>query len=240
MLSVVILTKNEADRVGRAIASVSFADEVVVIDSGSTDGTVGTARALGARVIETGWPGYVAQKNRGLAEARGDWVLSLDADEALDEEACASVQRAAREERATPLGYRLHRHERWLGHPLRHGHWRPRPHLRLVRRGHARWTGEDPHDRLLVDGPVSTLPGRILHEPYRDLAEHLSTIDAYTRLQARRGGPLDVTVRPVWHFLRGYVVHGGFLDGVPGLCVAALGSLHTLLKWSRGTWEPPA
>ena len=241
MLSAVILTKNEADRVGRAIASVAFANEVLVLDSGSTDGTVEVARAHGARVIAAEWPGYVAQKNRGLDEARGDWVLSLDADEHLDAEAGAAVRAATRDDAALPpTGYRLHRHETWLGHPLRHGHWRPRPHLRLVRRGRARWTGEDPHDRLVADGPVSMLPGRIVHDPYRDLGEHLATIDAYTRLQARRGSALDVTVRPAWHFVRGYLLQCGFLDGVPGLCVAALGSVHTLLKWSRGAWEPPA
>jgi glycosyltransferase involved in cell wall biosynthesis len=233
MLSAVILTKNEADRVGRALASVAFADEVLVLDSGSTDGTVEVARAAGARVVETDWPGYVAQKNRGLEEARGDWILSLDADEGLDPEAAKAVEAAVRGPPAC-AGYRLRRQEIWLGHPLRHGHWRPRPHLRLVRRGHARWTGEDPHDRLEATGDVRTLPGRILHEPYRHLGEHLATIDAYTRTQARRGGPLDRTLRPAWHFLSGYLLKGGFLDGVPGLCVAALGSVHTLLKWSRG------
>ena len=94
--------------------------------------------------------------------------------------------------------------------------------------------GEDPHDRLVVDGRTGALRGDLDHHPYRSLGEHLATIDRYTALQARRGTPLDIVFRPLWSFFRSYVLHAGFLDGVPGLVVASLGALHTLLKWSRG------
>jgi hypothetical protein len=239
MLSAVIIARDEGDRIAAAIRSVAFADEVLVLDSGSLDDTVEQARQAGARVLRTDWPGHVAQKNRALAEARGEWILSLDADEVLDQHAAAAVQHALTTN-SSVNGYRLRRQEVWLGHAVRHGHWRPRPHLRLARRTHARWVGEDPHDRLIVTGPVSTLPGRIVHTPYRHLGEHLATIDRYTRQQARRGGPFDILGRPAWHFLRGYLGHGGLLDGWPGLVLATLGSVHTLLKWSRGHWDPRA
>jgi glycosyltransferase involved in cell wall biosynthesis len=236
MLSAVIIARDEADRIEAAIRSVAFADEVLVLDSGSLDGTVERARAAGARVIGTDWPGFVAQKNRGLAEARHDWVLSLDADETLD----AVARQAILEALAHPggcVGFAIRRENTWLGHRLRHGHWRPRPHLRLVRRGHARWGGEDPHDRLIADGPCRLLRGAIRHDPYRNLGEHLRTIDRYSALQARRGSALDVLGRPLWHFFSGWVLRGGVLDGVPGLVVTGLGALHVGLKWSRGHWE---
>lgn len=238
MLSVAIICRDEVDRIERAIRSVAFADEVVVVDGGSTDGTVALARRLGARVIEADWPGHVAQKNRAWAEARGDWVLSIDADEAVSARLAASIQAAL----AAPAadGYRFARLNTWLGHPLRHGRWYPDRRVRLARKAKGRWAGEDPHDQLVVEGVVSDLDGDLEHVPYRSLAEHLATIDRYTRtsadqLRARgvRGGWGDLLVRPPWHFVRAYVLAAGFRDGVPGLVVAALGALYTLLKWAR-------
>ncbi len=238
MLSAVIIARDEADRIEDAIRSVAFADECVVLDSGSRDDTVARARALGARVIETDWPGHVAQKNRALAEARGDWILSIDADERVTEPLRAAILAAL----AAPAadGYRVARRNWWLGHRLAHGHWYPDRRVRLARRDRARWGGEDPHDVLIVDGRVADLPGDLDHHPYRSLAEHLATIERYSAIGARRGSWLDVLVRPGWHFFRGYVLRRGFLDGVPGLVVASLGALHTLLKWSRPRLERPS
>ncbi len=232
MLSAVIIARDEADRIEDAVRSVLFADEVVVLDSGSRDDTAARAEALGARVVHTDWPGYVAQKNRGLGEARGDWVLSIDADERVTSALRASIEAALRA--PTADGYRVARRNHWLGHRLAHGHWYPDRKLRVVRRAAARWVGEDPHDRLTVDGRVCDLPGDLDHFPYRTLGEHLATIDRYTRMGARRGGLFDVLVRPVWHFFGGYVLRGGFRDGVPGLVVHALGALHVMLRWTRG------
>lgn len=238
MLSAVIITRDEADRIERAVRSVSFADEVVVLDSGSTDDTVARARALGARVEVADWTGHVAQKNRALSLCRGDWVLSLDADEWVSEPLRDAVLAALRAPDAA--GYRVARRNLWLGHELRGGRWYPDARVRLARRARARWEGEDPHDRLVVDGPVADLPGELYHEPYRSLAEHLLTVDRYSRIGAeaarragRRAGWLDLLVRPPWHFVRAFVLEGGWRDGVPGLVVAGLGALHTLLKWAR-------
>lgn len=234
MLSVVILTRDEADRIEAAIRSVPFADEVVVLDSGSRDDTVAKARALGARVVETDWPGFVAQKNRGLEEAKGDWILSIDADERVTPalaDALITFLRAPTGDAAS-----MPRRNHWLGHPLLHGRWYPDRRIRLVRRGKGRWTGTDPHDLLAVDGTVVALAADLDHHPYRSFAEHLATIDRYSAIDARDGGWLDILLRPPWHFFSAYVLRGGFRDGLPGLTVAALGALYTFLKWSRRRW----
>lgn len=229
MLSAVLITRDEADRIADALASVAFADEILVLDSGSVDGTVEIAESLGARVVRTDWPGFVAQKNRALAEARGDWVFALDADERVSEALARSIREAV--ERGTPGS--VARLNLWLGHPLRHGHWYPDRRLRLVRRDRARWEGPDPHDRLVTADPVLPLDGDLIHVPYRDLADHLARIERYTKIDARDGGWLDLAVRPAWHFFSGYVLRRGFLDGLPGLYVAMLGSLYVALKWGR-------
>lgn len=232
MLSAVIIARDEADRIEDAVRSVSFADECVVLDGGSRDDTVARARALGARVVEADWPGHVAQKNRAWQLAEGDWVLSIDADERVGDALRDAILAALRAPAAD--GFRVRRRNTWLGHVLLHGHWYPDAKVRLARRARGRWVGEDPHDRLDVDGVVADLDADLEHVPYRSLAEHLATIDRYTAQQARAGTWLDVLVRPPWHFFVGYVWKRGFLDGRAGLVVAALGALHVLLKWTRG------
>lgn len=234
-LSAVIIARDEGDRIEDAIRSVAFADECVVLDSGSGDDTVARARSAGARVLETDWPGHVAQKNRAWGEARGEWVLSIDADERVTPALRASILAALSSPAAE--GFRVARRNWWLGHRLAHGHWYPDRRVRLALRARARWGGADPHDTLQVDGRVADLEGDLDHHPYRNLGEHLGTIDRYTRQAARHGSWMDMLVRPPWHFFSGYVLRRGFLDGVPGLTVAALGSIYTLLKWSRVRFE---
>lgn len=239
MLSLVIVAMDEADRIGRCIGSVPFADEVVVFDSGSSDGTPEIAEGLGAAVIRTDWPGHVAQKNRALERVRGDWALSLDADEALSAEAAAALQ-AALARPGDAAGFSFPRCSTWLGTPIRHGRWYPDRKVRVARSGRGRWVGDDPHDRLVVDGVVVRLSGDIEHDPYRDLAEHWATIDRYTRVHAEslrargvRARPWDVLLRPPLHFVDSFLWRRGFLDGAPGLAVAGLGAAHVALKWGR-------
>lgn len=239
MLSLVVIAKNEADRLADCLASVPFAAEKIVLDSGSEDGTAEVAAAWGARVVHTDWPGHVAQKNRALSEAAQPWTLSLDADERLSPQAAAELQ-AALASPGDAAGFSFPRCSHWLGHPIRHGRWYPDRKLRVVRRGLGRWVGDDPHDRLIVDGPVTRLGGDIVHLPYRDFSEHLRTIDRYTAIHARslraRGvhaGWWDVALRPPLHFLDAYLLRRGFLDGIPGLAVASLGATHVLCKWTR-------
>ncbi|MCB9777407.1 MAG: glycosyltransferase family 2 protein [Alphaproteobacteria bacterium] len=239
-LSVAIIARDEADRLPDALASVAgLAAQVVVLDSGSRDDTVALARAAGAEVVETDWPGHVAQKNRALQRCTQEWVLSLDADERLSPALAASV-RAALAEPGDAAGFEVDRLSWWQGAPLRYGTWHPDRRLRLVRRAVARWEGDDPHDRLAVDGPTRRLDGDLLHHPYRDLGEHLSTIDRYTATAAKalaargvRATVLDVALRPHLHIVKALLLKQGIRDGVRGLCVAGLGATYVLLKWGR-------
>ena len=238
-LSLVVIACDEADRIGRCLESVRCADEVIVVDSGSRDRTVEIARDLGARVVQTDWPGHTAQKNRALVLAAGEWVLSLDADEYLSTQAAESL-RAAIEAPGDAVGFSMNRRNIWLGKPLRHGRWYPDTKVRVVRRDFGSWGGVDPHDQLEVRGPVRLLRGDIIHHPYRDFAEHLATIDRYSAVHARaladrgvRGHWWDVAVRPPLHFVDAYLLRAGFLDGAAGLAVAGLGAGHVALKWAR-------
>ncbi|NCG17902.1 MAG: glycosyltransferase [Rhodobacterales bacterium] len=239
MLSLVVIAKNEADRLESCLNSVDFAVEKIVVESGSSDRTVEVAEAAGAKVICTDWPGHVAQKNRALALATQPWVLSLDADERLSPEA-ASQLREALANPGDAVGFSFPRCSTWLGTAIRHGRWYPDRKLRVVRRGLAKWGGDDPHDQLRVDGPVVRLTGDILHTPYRNFGEHMNTIDRYSEISARvltgrgvRGHWYDIAFRPPLHFVDAYVVRRGCLDGVSGLALAGLGSAHVLAKWTR-------
>lgn len=236
-LTLAIVARDEADRIGAAIRSVPFAAEVIVLDSGSRDGTPELARGLGARVIETDWPGYVAQKQRAWEAASQPWVLSLDADERLSPELAQAIEAAIGGEFA---GYALLRHNRWLGRRVRGGVMGPRWHVRLARKESAAWTGEDPHDQLRVNGRVARLEGALEHDPYRQLGEHLATIDRYSRIfveqsrkSGRRAGLIDVLLRPFLHFVKAILLRGGWRDGAVGFALAWLGSAHVALKWVR-------
>lgn len=239
-LSVTIIAKDEADRIGDAIRSVGFADEVVVLDSGSSDDTVAVARALGARVVQTDWPGYVAQKNRALVYASHDWVLGLDADERVGPTLAAQIQGVLAQERPAAHGYRFARLSWWEGAPIRHGSWYPDARVRLFDRTRARWTGLDPHDRVEVEGAVARLEGQLEHHPFRDIGEHLQQVDRYSALMSEglhaagtRARWWDLVFRPPLHIAKSFLLRAGFRDGVRGLAVAGLGATYVLLKWVR-------
>jgi glycosyltransferase involved in cell wall biosynthesis len=237
-LSVTIIAKDEANRIEGAIRSVAFADEIVVLDSGSTDGTPAIARQLGAVVVETDWPGHVAQKNRALEHVRNVWVLSIDADERVSDELGDAIRRAL--ERPDVFAFRVNRLSWWGGAPLRHGTWHPDWRARLFHKEHARWGGRDPHDRLEVDGPTHDLRGVLEHHPYRSIAEHLRTVGEYSHIASARLAEegvrahwWDLAFRPPLHFAKAFLWKRGFLDGARGLIVAALGAVQVLLKWGR-------
>ena len=242
LLSLVVISQDEEDRIGPCLASVPWAKERIVLDSGSTDRTVEVAQSAGAQVIETDWPGYVDQKNRALSYATQPWILSLDADERLDDRAARELSKVLNSPGGAK-GFSFQRRSLWMGRVLRFGTWARDRKIRVARRSFAHWEGEDPHDKLVVAGEVRTLPGYIIHEPYRTLREHFDTIDRYSRLSAeglaRRGvrpSWWSVLIRPPFHFFQAYVLRGGLLDGWRGLVVASLGSLHVFLKWRR-LWD---
>ncbi len=235
-LSVTIIAVNEADRIGDAIRSVHWADEVLVVDSGSTDGTVNVARSLGARVIETDWPGYREQKNRATQWAANDWVFGLDADEVIPEALALEIRDILRHPEAE--AFEVPRLGHWMGAPIDYGVWRPDRSVRLFDRRFGRWSGGLVHERVESRGRVGRCRSDLHHFPYRDLAEHLDTLKEYARLfcdeRIAAGGRarwVDVVFRPVFHLLKALFLKGGVLDGVRGVCLAGLGAGGVFLKW---------
>jgi glycosyltransferase involved in cell wall biosynthesis len=227
-LSVIVITRNEVLRLQRCLDSVSFADECIVVDNGSTDGTPELARALGAQVTRTtDWPGFGAQKNRALALARGDWVLSLDADEWLDDTLAAQV-RAVVETSGTPAcSHTLSRLSSFCGQWMRHSGWYPDPVLRLFPRGAARFSDDLVHERLLCDLPTRPLRGHLLHESMPTLTVANDKMNRYSSGRAadlhargRRGGLGQAVGHGFWAFVRTYVLKRGFLDGRMGFILA--------------------
>ena len=241
-LSVCIITLDEREDLPRCLASVAgLAAQVVVVDSRSTDGTQQLAREAGAEVHERDFDGHVRQKAFALGLAREEWVLCLDADEWLDDalrEAIAAVLAAPQGQAAD--GYEVNRRSRYLGAWIDHCGWSPEWRLRLVRRGVARWTGDDPHDRLELSGRVERLAGRLCHQPYRDLAEHLAKVNRYTDTMAaarhaagERATFSSLALRPPARFVRMYLLQRGFLDGWRGFVVSAIGAFYVFFKYAK-------
>jgi glycosyltransferase involved in cell wall biosynthesis len=238
-LSVIIITKNEADNIQACLDSVSFADQRIIVDSGSTDGTVAIARAAGATVIETDWPGFGAQKNRALDAASGDWVLSLDADErisdALRGEILAAIAQPAHE------AYMLPRLSSFCGYFIRHAGWYPDHIVRLFWRGSARFSDDLVHERIVIDeGSAGRLTNPIIHYSYRDDSAYLRKLEQYSSLGARqafeagkRGGLAKAILHGCAAFLRSYVAKRGFLDGRAGLMVAISTAESTYHKYFK-------
>jgi len=238
-ISATIIARNEAKNIARAIRSLSVADEIVVVDSGSADGTREIAARLGARVVEHAWPGFAAQKTFASAQAHHDWVLSLDADEELDEDAQAAVRVwKGTEHRAA--GYRFRRRAQYLGRWILHSGWYPDYKVRLFDRQRARWQGDYVHESAEVTGPVETLEGEILHYTCDTLAEHRQRIELYTDLAARemidrgeRAGVVRRTLAPPWVFVNTYLLRLGVLDGVPGFWIAWMAARYVRRKYAK-------
>lgn len=229
-LSVVILTKNEEDRLPAALASVAFADEVVVADTGSTDATEERARLAGARFVRIGWDGFVGSRNKALALARHDWVLVLDADERVPEALRREILAALDDADPAVAGWRMPRLSHFLGRPIRHGSWYPDYKLRLGRRSRGlRAEGGRVHEALAVDGSVERLATPLIHHPYRDLSDALRKASRYAQLGAEdrydrgaSGSAAGLFLRPAFEFFRFLVFKRGFLDGSVGWSVAFL------------------
>lgn len=237
-LTVVIVAKNESRNIAECVASASFADEVLVLDSGSTDDTADLARAAGARAVQTDWPGYGPQVARGIAMAQGEWVLSLDADEritpALREEILAAVRDGACD------GYRIPRLSEFCGRFIHHSGWRPDYTLRLGRREKSGFTDHFLHAHMTVDGRIGDLRASLIHYSYPDLRDVLEKLDRYSsghakdlHARGRRGGLPKAVVHGLFAFLRSYVLRLGFLDGAHGLMLAIYNAEYTYYKYLK-------
>jgi glycosyltransferase involved in cell wall biosynthesis len=242
-ISGVVICFNEEDSIERCLESLSFCDEIVVVDSHSTDSTAALAARYADRVISQEFLGYVKQKNFALERATHDWVVCLDADEALDDALAAAIQGAIPRADDGVSGYVLDRITHFLGIWHDAGEWYPDQQLRVFRRSRGRWTGLDPHDRVEVEGRVEPLPGVLCHYNYRDLGDHIQTIDRFSAHLARamheegiRFRLVDLLFRPLTRFIKGYFLRRGFTKGLPGFLVSISTAYYVFMKYAK-LWE---
>jgi glycosyltransferase involved in cell wall biosynthesis len=241
-ISVCIIAFNEEADIRECLESVKWADEVIVVDSFSADKTPALAKECGARVVQREWAGHVEQKNFALDQAKSDWILSIDADERVSPELAKEIQEILRVD-CPQTGFSVPRRTWYLGRWIMHGGWYPGRKLRLVRRGRARWGGVNPHDHLYADGPTGALNGDLYHYTYRDITDHLKTIDRFTTISSReldeQGYALPLAgmlFRPPARFLKMYLLRLGFLDGMAGFILAVLAGYYVFLKYAK-LWE---
>ena len=244
-ISATIITYNEERNLPRAIESLRCADEIIVVDSGSSDRTVEIAEKLGARVVESAWPGYTNQKNLAAERATHDWILSIDADESLSEALEAEIWRLKKNGPQFDA-YTLPRLAQYLGRWIRHSGWYPDRKVRLYHRCKATWVGAYVHESVTVNGTVGHLESNLLHFTCDSLSEHMKTMDRYTTLAAEQllASREKITwgrllLEPPWTFFRTYIVKLGFLDGVEGLAIANMAALYNFLKYAKARFMSP-
>jgi glycosyltransferase involved in cell wall biosynthesis len=239
MLSVVIITKNEAVNIRACIASVAWADEIIVVDSGSCDDTARIAQEMGAKVyVHADWPGFGPQKNRALDYATGDWVFSIDADERVTPQLRSEIEQAINTAQAE--GYYCPRLSQFCGTFVHHCGWYPDYVLRLFKRGSARFSDSLVHESVLLTGQTSRLKSPLLHYSYltsydvERKVEHYSNAGAQQMFEAgKRAGLTGALLSAVWAFLRTYVLRLGILDGVAGWHIALMNGRTTYLKYRK-------
>ena len=237
-LSAVLITRNAATVLDFCLESLAFADEILMVDSASSDGTLEIAARRGARVVQKEWLGFGRQKQFAVDQAKHDWVLCIDADERVSPQLAASIGRAL----AAPVSpvYRMPRRNRFLGRWLSHGEGYPDWSPRLFNRMNARWSDDLVHEKVLYAVTPGTLEGDLLHDSSDDLAAYLERQNRYTTLAARQAyelgrssGVLRLLFSPVVRFFKFYILRLGFLDGVPGLLHISIGCMNSYLKYAK-------
>lgn len=240
-ISVVIITFNEERNIGRCISSVKeIADEIIVVDSFSTDKTEEVCKLHDVKFVKNAFKGHIEQKNYAMDLANFEYVLSLDADEALSAELSYSIKEIKKNFIAD--GYRFNRLTNYCGHWVRHCGWYPDTKLRLVKKEKAKWKGVNPHDILKLDndGLGSFLNGNLLHYSYDSISDHINQTNKFTTIAANecynrgvRSNIFKIVTRPFFKFLRDYIYKLGFLDGRYGFIICFINSLSALLKYSK-------
>lgn len=238
-ITATIITYNEERNIARAIESLRCCDEIVVVDSGSSDRTAEIAESLGARVVTCEWGGYARQKNYAAECATHDWILSIDADEALSEALEGEIWQI-RKSGPEFDAYTMPRMAQYLGRWILHSGWYPDRKVRLYHRRKARWVGEYVHESVVVEGSVGHLESDLLHFTCDSLSQHLKTMDRYTTLAAEqlvsqgcRVGYRHLLLDPMWTFFRTYLIRRGFLDGPEGLSIAWMAAVYNFVKYAK-------
>lgn len=241
MLSVIIITKNEESHIAKCLESVKWADEIIVLDSGSTDKTVEICKQFTLHIFETDWQGFGIQKQRALEKATGDWVLSIDADEIISPELRSEIENAISQNQFD--AFLLPRLSSYCGKFIKHGGWYPDYILRLFRRDLSKFSNVVVHEIVIVNGIVGKLNFPILHDSYKDLAEVLCKMDSYSTLGAKllfekgvKSSVSKAVLKGFWTFFRTYVLRRGFLDGSKGLMLAIYNTETTYYKYLK-LWE---
>lgn len=242
-LSVVVLTLNEERNIEECLRSIRWADEIIVVDSGSTDRTLEIARRYTDRILATTWTGYGAARNAGNAAATGEWILWLDADERVPPELAAEIREIVGRNAEEVSGYRIARRAYFLGRWIRHSGWYPSRVTRLFRRGRGRSTETRVHEHAEIDGRVDNAVNDILHFTDPDLSHYFEKFNKYTTLAAqdmisrgKRVSLTDLLVHPPFQFVKMYILRLGFLDGREGLILAVLSSAYVFTKYAK-LWE---
>ncbi|MEK6591274.1 MAG: glycosyltransferase family 2 protein [Nitrospinota bacterium] len=244
-LSVTIITYNEEKNIRDCLSSVKWADEIVVIDSFSTDRTVEICREYTGKIYQNKWPGFVEQKNLALSKVSHNWILGIDADERVSDELALEIKSLLNDGLIYD-GYYIPRKAFYINRWILHCGWYPDYKIRLFKKDKGRWEGTKGtaiHESVIVEGKVGYLKGEILHYSFRDISSHLNTMNRYTSISAReqikrnvRAGITQILLRPPLNFLKMYFLKLGFMDGMPGLIVSVLSSFHVFLKYAK-MWE---
>lgn len=242
-ISAILISKDEEDNIEPCLRALAFCDEIVVVDSGSADGTVEIAEGLGAKVhVNADWQGFGVQKQRALELATGEWVLSVDADERIPEGLRNEIESAVADPEVS--GYVMNRLTWFLGQPMRHGGWYPDPVLRLARRDKARFTPHVVHERMVVEGKIARLKGPLLHYSYDTVGDVLAKMRTYAlasaesrRREGVKAGLGKAAARSSFSFFKAYVLQAGLLDGRRGFVAAVFRSQETFWRYLAAGWD---
>lgn len=239
-LSLVVITLNEENSIGRCIGSVPFADEIIVVDSGSTDSTEEVAENCGAKVMFHEFRSYSTQKQWAIEQASGRWILSLDADEYLSEELADELKMIMKNE-PDKAGFSLPFRIQYMGRLMRFGPWSGEHHVRLFRKGHAVFPNSGVHEGLkITDGSMGIVRrGYVVHNSYSSISDQMDKMIQYGRLWAemefekgRRSNFAKIVFRPAWRYFSAYLLRGGFIEGIPGLVSSIVAAYYVFLKWT--------
>lgn len=240
-LSVTIITLNEERNIRYALESVKWANETVVVDSGSEDKTIDICKEYTEKVFFNPWPGHIAQKNIAVDKTSNLWILSIDADERVTPELAVEIQGVLQSPKAD--AYAMPRHVYYLNKWINHSGWYPDYKVRLFRKDKGRWGGINPHDAVMVKGKVKYLKGDITHYPYNDISHHVDTINNFTTISAKeylklgkKASVWNMIARPFGTFFKKYFLKQGFKDGIPGFFIAVSSAYYVFLKYAK-LWE---
>ncbi|RLB07044.1 MAG: glycosyltransferase family 2 protein [Deltaproteobacteria bacterium] len=241
-ISGVVVCFNEEENIERCLKSLTWTDEIVVVDSYSTDNTVSICKKYTDRVYQREWPGINKQKEYAVSLAKNEWVFILDADEVVSEELKEEIIKRLSSDKGKYDGYMVKRHTYYLGRWINHGGWYPDYKLRLFKKQKGYFVGKDPHDKIAVSGDVAKLNGEIYHFTYKDIAHHIRTINSFSDVVANNEKEKErfiipkMLFKPAIKFLETYVYKLGFLDGIPGFIISVLSSYYVFIKYAK-LWE---